>query len=294
MALQQTAHTGAALSTSKLVSAPSTSRFIEAGGLRLHYLDYGSAGRRPMLCMHGGAANAHWFDFVAGSFTGDYHVRAMDHRGHGDSEWANPPNYSYEDYAAELDEVVNKLDLRDFVLVGHSMGGKTSLKYAATYPGRVAKLVIIDSNMDMTLQRLEQMRRMGHKPRKPYATLDEFVEQFHVRPKGSNAVPEVTHHIALNCCKQMPEGTWRHKFDAHVHSEHKFLDCIACWESIRIPALLIKADLSERVTPKICDDVKARCPSAEFALVTNSHHHITLDNPSGFVGAVNAFLGRGD
>ncbi len=39
-------------------------RYVEAGGLKLHYLDYGTAGKRPMLCVHGGAAHAHWFDFV--------------------------------------------------------------------------------------------------------------------------------------------------------------------------------------------------------------------------------------
>ncbi len=56
--------------------ASSTSRFIGANGLKLHYLDYGTEGRPPMLCVHGGAAHGHWFDFVAGGFTLDYHVRA--------------------------------------------------------------------------------------------------------------------------------------------------------------------------------------------------------------------------
>jgi hypothetical protein len=44
--------------------APFENRFIEANGVRLRYLDYGTAGLTPMLCLHGGAVNAHWFDFV--------------------------------------------------------------------------------------------------------------------------------------------------------------------------------------------------------------------------------------
>ena len=64
---------------------PFEDRFIEANGVRLHYLDYGTAGLTPMLCLHGGAVNAHWFDFVAAGFTASYHVRALDQRGHGDS-----------------------------------------------------------------------------------------------------------------------------------------------------------------------------------------------------------------
>ena len=112
-------------------------RFVEAGGLKFHYQDFGTGheteGRPVMLCMHGGAAHGHWFDFVAAGFTPDYHVLALDQRGHGDSAWAETAAYSYHDYAADIDKVAAKLDLRDFVLVGHSMGGMVSLVYAASY-----------------------------------------------------------------------------------------------------------------------------------------------------------------
>ena len=122
-------------------AAPYADRFVDAGGLKLHYQDFGkdheTEGRPTMLCLHGGAANGHWFDFVAAGFTPDYHVLALDQRGHGDSAWAEEPAYSYHDYASDLDKAVTKLDLRDFVLVGHSMGGMVSLVYAATYPGRL-------------------------------------------------------------------------------------------------------------------------------------------------------------
>src|SRR3972149_4745393 len=92
--------------------ASSSSGFVEAGGLRLHYLDYGTAGRPAMLCVHGGAAHAHWFDFVASGFSADYHVRALDWRGHGDSAWSDPPEYSHERFASDLAEGAGKLALR--------------------------------------------------------------------------------------------------------------------------------------------------------------------------------------
>ena len=61
-------------------------------------------------------------------------------RGTGDSDPVDPPSYLYDDYAADIDKVVKALDLRDFVLIGHSMGGTVSLLYAATYPERVRSL----------------------------------------------------------------------------------------------------------------------------------------------------------
>ncbi|MGH6631644.1 MAG: alpha/beta fold hydrolase, partial [Burkholderiales bacterium] len=164
-----------------LQPASYTSRFVEAGGLRLHYQDYGTAGKPAMICLHGGAANAHWFDFVAGAFTGDYHLLALDQRGHGDSEWAEPPDYSYARYAADLAELVEKLDLRDFVLIGHSMGGTVSLEYAATYPGRVGKLVIADSTLQMPEERVAALRGVGSRQGTHYATREEFVARYRLR-----------------------------------------------------------------------------------------------------------------
>ena len=133
-------------------------RFVEAGGLKFHYQDFGTADRPVMLCMHGGAAHGHWFDFVAAGFTPDCHVLALDQRGHGDSAWVDPPAYSYQDYAADIDRVAAKLDLRDFVLVGHSMGGMVSLVYAATHPGRLKKLVIDRKSTRLNSSHIQKSR----------------------------------------------------------------------------------------------------------------------------------------
>ncbi len=272
--------------------APFTSRFVEAGGLRLHYQDYGIAGKPPMLCLHGGAAHAHWFDFVAGAFTADYHVRALDQRGHGDSAWANPPAYSYERYAADLAEVVEKLDLRDFVLIGHSMGGTVSLEYASTYPGRVGKLVIVDSTLQMTPDRVAALRDVGSRAGSHYATKEEFVTRYRLRPAGTTAAPTIIRHLAQASARQFPDGTWRHKFDRNVYATRETTDGLPRWNHIRIPALLVKAERSQRISPQIFAGVKARCPQVELAEIPQADHHVTLDNPAGFTQAVKAFLAR--
>ena len=85
-------------------AASHASGFVATRAGRLHYLDYGTAGKPAMLCLHGGAAHGHWFDFIAGGLTPGYHVRALDQRGHGDSAWVTPPAYTYEDYAGDLAE----------------------------------------------------------------------------------------------------------------------------------------------------------------------------------------------
>lgn len=270
--------------------ASSTSRFVEANGLRLHYLDYGTKGRPPMLCLHGGAVNAHWFDFVADGFAADYHVRALDQRGHGDSAWAQPPDYGYERYAADVAELVEKLDLRDFVLMGHSMGGLVSLVYAATYPGRVKRLIVIDSTLVATPERVAVLHDVGTRQGKSYATHEDFVTHFRVRPAGTTAAPEILRHLGERSGRQGADGRWRHKFDRNVYAKRVLLDIPPHWNKIGIPVLLVKGGRSERITPEIYTDAKARCPQVELAEVPAADHHVTLDNPSGLVQAVKARL----
>jgi pimeloyl-ACP methyl ester carboxylesterase len=268
------------------------SRFVEAAGLRLHYLDYGTAGQPAMLCLHGGAAHAHWFDFVAPGFTPDRHVLALDQRGHGDSEWASPPAYSYARYASDLAEVVEKLGLRDFVLVGHSMGGTVSLEYAAMYPGRAAKLVVVDSTLRMTADRVAALRDVGARQGRQYAAQEQFLAGFRLRPAGTTAAPGILRHLAQHSAREFPDGTWRHKFDRNVYATRETTDGLPHWNHIRIPALLVKGERSQRISPPVFAEVKARCPQVEMIEIPGSDHHVTLDNPSGFVRAVREFLGR--
>jgi pimeloyl-ACP methyl ester carboxylesterase len=272
--------------------APYVSRFADLGGLRLHYQDYGTEGRPVMLCLHGGAAHGHWFDFIASGFTQDYHVLALDQRGHGDSAWVDPPGYSYHDYASDIDKVAAQLGLRGFVLIGHSMGGMVSLTYAATYPGRLAKLVIVDTSVNLSEERLSAMRDVGQRGGSSYATREELVARYRLRPAGTLASPEVVRHIAGHSARQFPDGGWRHKFDRGVYALREKLDGMPFWDKVKVPALLVRGERSQRITPQVYADVKARAPQVELAEVPDSDHHVTLDNPAGFTRTVKSFLAR--
>jgi len=291
MAIQHTSQPSGDDSERYLRPAAFTNHVVEAGGIKLNYLDYGRAGRPPVLCVHGGGANAHWFDFVAPGFNTDYHVRAIDLRGHGDSEWADPPDYSYARYAADLSEAVDRLDLRDFVLIGHSMGGMCSLIYSATYPGRVAKLIVVDSTFHMTADRIANFHRVG-RAGSGYASEEEFATHFRLRPESSLAPKDVLHHVARMSARQTADGRWRTKFDRKVYATRSSLNGFPYWEKIKIPALIIKIHNSPRIPAEAFAEVQLRCPQAELTEVIASDHHITLDNPSGFVHAVSPWLAK--
>ena len=120
------------------------SSFVEAGGLRLHYLDWGSPELPAMLLLHGLQDCARLWTSFAETMRHRYHVVALDHRGHGDSPWASPESYRLAYYVRELAQVIQALDLQDIVLMGHSAGGKNAFIYAADNPQRLSRLVIVD------------------------------------------------------------------------------------------------------------------------------------------------------
>jgi len=219
-------------------------------------------------------------------------VLALDQRGHGDSAWVEPPAYSYHDYAADIDKVAAKLDLRDFILVGHSMGGMVSTVYAATYPGRMKKLVIVDTSVRLSEERLNAMRDVGNRGGSSYATREELVARYKLRPGNSLAPVEVVRHVAGFSARQFPDGGWRHKFDRAVYATRENLDGMPFWERIKVPALLVKGGRSARISPEIFAEVKKHAPQVELAEVADSDHHVTLDNPDGFVRAVKPFLAK--
>jgi esterase len=284
----------AANSQPTIKPAPYTDRYVEVAGLKLHVQDYGSAGKPQMLCVHGSAAHAHWFDFVAPGLSSDYHVLAPDQRGHGDSAWdrAPEPAYHYDRYAADLHELTEKLDLRDFILIGHSMGGLVSTVYASTYPGRAKAFIMIDSSLNMPSDRIASMNAVGSREGSSYASQSDFVDNYKIRPTGSSATPDMVHHLALHSGRAFEDGRWRNKVDRNVYAKRVGKNLIPYWANIKIPALLMRGDRSNRVTPEIIASVRALAPQVEVAQVAGCDHHVTLDNPLGFVEVVSEFLNK--
>lgn len=291
--MSTTSHARHTLPASLPQPAESTSRYVQAGRLKLHYLDYGAEGKKPLLFVHGGAAHGHWFDFVAGGFTADHHAMAVDLRGHGDSARADPPAYAYRDYADDLAAFADAMDLHDFTLVGHSMGGIVSLVYAASHSGRLGRLVVVDSSMHLSAENVARLRDFGTRPASAYATQEDLVSRYRLEPPGTQiAPPEVIRYIATTSGREQPDGTWTHKFDRSLYSIFERLDAMPCWDHVRVPALLVKGQKSDRITPEMLEEIRRRAPHLEVAIVADADHHVTLDNPQGFVKAVRGFLER--
>src|SRR5438034_811147 len=101
-----------------------TSHYFYSQRLKLHYVDWGNAERRPLLLLHGGRDHCRSWDWVAADLRRDFHLIAADLRGHGDSAWAVGSTYSMIDYVLDLAALLKTLDLFPITIIGHSLGAR--------------------------------------------------------------------------------------------------------------------------------------------------------------------------
>lgn len=115
-------------------------------GVLIFYKDWGPRDAQPIVFHHGWPLSADDWDAQMLYFLGKgYRVVAHDRRGHGRSSQVDG-GHDMDHYAADAAAVVEHLDLRNAVHVGHSTGGGEATRYVARHgqpAGRVAKLVLI-------------------------------------------------------------------------------------------------------------------------------------------------------
>lgn len=108
--------------------------------MKLNYKEYGEG--KPLVILHGlfGSLD-NWFS-LAKAFADTRHVYLVDQRNHGQSPHTD--THTYEEMAEDLHGFFREHNLKDAVLVGHSMGGKTAMYFAAEHPDLLEKLIVVD------------------------------------------------------------------------------------------------------------------------------------------------------
>jgi pimeloyl-ACP methyl ester carboxylesterase len=265
-------------------------RVAQVGGLDLHYLDWGTAGRPPLVCLHGITQTAHSWDDVAPTLARTYHVRALDQRGHGDSSWASDGDYRIATQSRDVEAFVGTVVAAPAVLVALSMGGLVATTLAARAPEVARALVVVDVAPEVRREGVDNIRNF-------VAATDEldsfeaFVERAHAfNPRRSldNIRDRLRHNL-----KQLPNGRWTWKYDPMLRNPARLGDGIGdLWteiEKIRCPVLIVRGGESDVLDA----DVAARFAKilrAEVRTVPGAGHSVMGDNPAGFLAAVEPFL----
>jgi branched-chain amino acid transport system permease protein len=120
--------------------------FVQAGAVRLQYFEQGE-GPETVVLVHGYQSSGRVWRLTQEAFDpARLRTIAISNRGAGDSDRTpSEDDYRVESFAADLYEAVRALGLREFTLVGHSMGGATVTRFALDHPGVIKALVLLDS-----------------------------------------------------------------------------------------------------------------------------------------------------
>lgn len=106
----------------------------------INYVQYGNERGKDVVLLHGWGQNISMMDPIGKGLSKDYHITILDLPGFGDS--AEPPyGYTIYDYYEILSEFLDKLKIKNPILVGHSFGGRLSIIYAAKK--KVEKVVLL-------------------------------------------------------------------------------------------------------------------------------------------------------
>ena len=257
-------------------------------GVRLNYLDWGNADAPPMVLLHGLQDCARSWDFFAASMVADYHVIALDHRGHGDSGRAAPDYYKLRHYVSDVHALADALDLRDVTLVGHSAGGRNAFMFALDRPALVRALLIVDIDPDAVNPDSQSMFVRYNTESDEWDSLDAVIERLRSRQPNSSA--EMLEHQARHMTRPLADGRRAWKRDRALLAAYERPDLWAEWGRLRCPTLVLRGRQSELLTHEVAVRMREAVPGARLAELEAGGHWFYQEQPSDFEGAARWFL----
>jgi pimeloyl-ACP methyl ester carboxylesterase len=264
--------------------------FFESEGTRCHFLHWPNPGRQALLLIHGHGAHAHWWDFVAPSFTECFDVVAVDLSGCGDSE--HRQEYSAAAFASELIDCCRHTGLVNPVLVGHSFGGAIARTAAYLHQDIFGGLVLVDSLVPAR-KGARQPPPMPRTKTRYYPTLAEGLRRFRLRPPQPCANDYLVSHIASHSLKETADG-YCFKLDPAIFAKMSGDDSLPAGSdmirALSIPVGCIYGEESRFFPPDAIEAMQDLVGKSRVTGIQGAHHHVFLDQPQAFCRVLSALL----
>ena len=283
---------------------PKDLRVKGANGAELHLLEWSTEGV-PMLLLHGFGNEAHIWDDFAPVVAPHYRTLALDHRGHGQSDWDPEGRYEIDALVDDVESVTAALGIERLVLVGHSLGGRVSTVFAGRHPARIAGFVIVDIGPDVDLRGSLRIRQDVESNLQPaFDSVEEYARALSLSYPA--ATPEALRRMARHGLRPRADGRFELAMDpawrgitagrsASPESEQqesalrqRMWDALA---ALPCPVLVVRGAASDILSPEVADRmVDEVLQNGRLAVVPQAGHSVMTDNPQGFNDAVASFV----
>ena len=268
----------------------SLDRFVTVNGLRLHYLERGTADKPPLILVHGNERHAHTFDHIAPEFTRDYRVIALDMRGHGESAWSPEAAYLVEDHVKDLTAVIQELGLERVTLWGNSTGGRVVQVYAGLNPDKVERAISEDVGPerpeDISSGFAKRVAREANGWPSEEVLVNELIKRAARTPEA------ILRNLVQHGTKRRDDGRLIWKRDPNTTKGFVVTDLWQYVNKITSPIIYVLGGASRIVPPETQQRLKTTLPSGEVVVMPGLGHYPNEEDTKGFLAIVNRFLKR--
>lgn len=271
---------------------------VTADGLRLHYRDYrGSAGKPPLLCLHGLTRNARDFADFAERHSPEWRVIALDFRGRGKSDYDPlPARYTPLTYSADVLQLLDALGVDQAVFVGTSLGGLVTMTLAAMAPQRIAAAILNDIGPELSAEGLDRIAAYVGKGG-PFSSWDEAADA--VARYNGNAHPNYSHDdwvkMARRVCRKDQDRIVL-DYDQAIALPFQAkgpAPRVDLWPLFRAlgqrPLLVVRGAESDLLSAATLEKMREVVPEMQSVTVPEVGHAPTLDEPEA-AAAIDRFL----
>jgi esterase len=255
--------------------------------LELAHDAFGEAGA-PVVILHGLLGSARNWATMARELAATHRVFALDLRNHGRSPWAE--SMSFDEMAGDVAAFIERQDLSQPTVLGHSLGGKVAMRLALTRAEQLARLIVVDVAPVVYRhsfgEYVEAMRAVN---------LGEVSRRVDVDQRLHAAVPDaMTRAFLLQNLVRTAEGgyAWRANLDVIAASLPTLMGFPAGDDLVYGgPALFLAGGRSTYVRPEYRPVIERLFPKAEQATIVGAGHRVHADRPDEFLARVRQFLG---
>ncbi len=271
--------------------------YVEVNGLRIHYTEWGKPTAPPVVMLHGLNVQCHTWDPIIEKLAEDYHVIAMDMRGHGESEWALS-GYRVRPMAKDVHELIEALGIGPVHLVGHSAGVRVAIAVAGERPETVRTLALSDAGPATSktgaIAMLEFIRSTTNlRGFRDAAEAREFYVGMHPEWREDFIDLHVKYQLRRNWAGKLvpkadPDVQW-------ITGSVSVPDVEYLWkmsERLSMPTLLLVGRTSNVVDEEVVEKMLATMPNAR-ARWFETGHYVPREAPDEFTEVLADFIGGG-
>jgi esterase len=252
-------------------------------------LNYRQLGEGPaLIILHGLFGSLDNWLTLGRQFALKRSVYLVDQRNHGRSPHAEA--MSYELFSADLEAFMAQHGIRQAAVLGHSMGGKTAMRFALDHPDQTEALVVADmapraygAGHDQIFQALLSVDLEGLSNR------SDAEEQLSLAISD----PAIRLFLLKNL-QRLPEGgfSWKMNLPAIHRHYDSILEPIACDFAYQGPTLFVRGERSGYVREQDYPLIEELFPQVEHTAVPGAGHWLHAEQPDLFFQAVEEFLDR--